>query len=295
MTLNPEKFSYPVFSGDKISAKDIRDRFKELERFVNGGVSPNDIKYHTSDEASSAGVTFSSDPRKDALESRHIIKPEYYISANPRVEGVSSDTYYRNVPDGKMNRHVRHETSGSITVEKLTTSDINDLPVSAWQPIDGMSASIMVKGDDEVNAFVCGSCYSGASGATDFYSMPLSDQAQNYGRGPDGGKDASESQWSAWYRAKACPRTIGIFKLWVETPDGEITSYNSTERRIFNRGERSYRSRRSQISFASKIELYPGINKVSYRCVYRLGAVDSRLQQHLYIDGRNFFVDVHYK
>lgn len=290
------KFSEAVSVGETIDAENIRERFEKLEGFVNGGIDPHDIKYAALHEAESAGVTLLSDPRTDAFETRHILRPEYYISANPRVEGVSSDTYYRNVPDGKMNRHIRHETSGHILTENLMTSDINDLPADAWQPVDGMSATVMVKGDSNVDAYVCGSCYAWGSGATDFYGMSLYEQAQNYSRGDLEGLSPSESQWSAWWRAVACNRTIGIFKLWVDRPDvDEMTDYRSTERRLYGRGERSYRSRRSQLSFATKVTLSPGINKISYRCVYRLTNIDTRLSQHLYIDNRNFFVDVHYK
>ena len=288
-------FSDPIETGTVIDAKDINDKFKKLEDFVNGGIDRSDIKYFYESEADAAGVTFSYDPREDAFESRHILKPEYYISGNPRIEGVSSDTFYRNVPDGKMNRHVRHETSGNITTNSLSSTAINNLKSPAWQPIDGMSANIFVKGDNDVKAFICGSMYAGASGSTDFYGLSVADQAQNYGRGPEEGKEQSESQWSAWWRQKAGRSTIGIFKLWIDRADGTLIDYDSTERRLYNRGERTYRSRRSQMSFATMVDLKPGINKVSYRCVYRLPDVSARLSQHLYIDARNFFVDVHYK
>ena len=294
MPLDPS-FSAPVAFNETVKSKDLTQRFDLLEDFVNGGVEVSDIKYSTAAETKSSGVTFSSDPRQDAFESRHILKPEYYVSANPRIEGVSSDTFYRNVPDGKMNRHVRHETSGQVLSDYLSRTDVNALPPSAWQPIDGMSASIFVKGDSQVVAFVCGSMYAWASGATDFYGLTVAEQAQNYGRGPDEGKDHSESQWSAWYRGRAGRTTIGVFKLFVHRPGEDIDDYKSTERWLYGRGERSYRSKRSQMSFATSITLQPGMNKVSYRCVYRLPSLTSRMQQHLYIDARNFFVDVHYK
>ena len=295
MPLDPS-FSDTVGLGDKITPDSFNDRFDLLENFVNGGISVEDIQYATESSTIDAGVTPAVDPRTNALESRHILRPEYYISANPRVDAVSSSTYYRNVSDGKMNRHVRHETSGQILAEFLKSADVHDLPASAWQPIDGMSANIYVKGTENVDAFVCGSMYAHASGATDFYGMSLADQAQNYGRGPEEGAEQSESQWKAWYRARAGKVTIGIFKLYVDRPDSDtIEDFQHTERRLFARGQMSYRSRRSQISFATRVTLSPGMNKVSYRCVYRLPAIDSRLQQHLYIDARNFFVDVHYK
>jgi hypothetical protein len=296
MPLSPSFSSPLVGTSDTIESKEIENTFSRLEKFVNGGIAVSDIKYSSITEVEDAGVTVSSDPREDAFETRHILKPEYYVSGNPRIEGVSSDTFYRNVPEGKMNRHVRHETSGNITTGSMTSSSLRNLPPSAWQPIDGMSANIFVKGDKSVNAFVFGSMYAWSGGSTDFYGLSVADQAQNYGRGPLEGKDQSESQWSAWFRAKACKSTIGVFKLYVHRPDDDSpTPYEATERRVFNRGESSYRSKRSQISFATAVSLRPGVNKVSYRCVYRLPSLTSRLSQHLYVSARNLVVDVHYK
>ena len=96
MPLDPI-FSDAVGLGDKITSNIFNNKFDLLEDFVNGGISVEDIQYATESSTIDAGVTPAVDPRTNALESRHILRPEYYISANPRVDAVSSSTYYRNV------------------------------------------------------------------------------------------------------------------------------------------------------------------------------------------------------
>ena len=51
-------FSDPIETGTVIDAKDINDKFKKLEDFVNGGIDRSDIKYFYASEADAAGVTF---------------------------------------------------------------------------------------------------------------------------------------------------------------------------------------------------------------------------------------------
>ena len=299
MPLNSDKFSSSVSSGDKVDAEDIRSRFSELERFINGGIEASDVKYALSSETDGL-VTNTSDSREDAFETRHLIKPEFYLGGNTRVEGVTSDTYHRHVPQASMNRYFRHEQSGMYFTDLggFSGNAVDDLHHTAWQPIDGMSATIDVKGDtgDTINAYVCGSLYAFASGGTDFQTAKLQTQAQNYSRGSNNGQDLSTTQMAAQTRMMASGAVIAIFKLYVQTPeDDEPVAHTHTERRLFNRGEKSYNCRRQQISFAHLVELKPGINKVSYRCVYRLKTIEARTARHLYVDGRNFFVDVHYK
>ena len=297
MPLDPDEFSSPVSRGDTVKARDIRSRFSELERFLNGGIESTDIKYRLSSETDGL-VTNTLDPRGDAFETRHIIKPEFYLGGNTRVEGTSSDTYHRHIPHGGMNRYIRHEQSGMYRTGEagFSSSAVDELHHSAWQPIDGMSTTIDVKGDSDVNAYVCGSLYSFSSGGTDFQKDTIHDQAQHYSRGEDEGATLSTTQQAAYTRMMASGMTIAVFKLYVQTPeDSEPLAHTKTERRLFNRGENSYNCRRQQISFAHRVTLKPGINKVSYRCVYRLRNEQARTARHLYIDGRNFFVDVHYK
>ena len=297
MPVNPDKFSSTVVSGDKVDAEDIRSRFSELERFVNGGIKATDVKYALSSETDGL-VTNTSDVREDAFETRHLIKPEFYLGGNTRVEGVTSDTYHRHVPQASMNRYFRHEQSGMYftDLDGFSSSAVDDLHHTAWQPVDGMSATIDVKGDETVSAYVCGSLCAFASGGTDFQNDKLQTQAQHLSVGGSEGYDLSTTQMAAYTRMQVSGAIIAIFKLYVQRPeDDEPIAHTHTERRLYNRGEKSYNCRRQQISFAHMVELEPGINKVSYRCVYRLKSIEARTARHLYVDGRNFFVDVHYK
>tara|TARA_R100001126_G_C4873784_1_gene174701 strand:+ start:966 stop:1805 length:840 start_codon:yes stop_codon:yes gene_type:complete len=269
-----------VAAGDSISAKEIRDRFSELERFLNGGIQ--DIDFNSTD--------------KNIFSNQHIIKPEFYSVANTRVEGVTSDVFYRNTNFSSYNRHVRHETSGSYNTDggSFDSTDLDALPADAWQPIDGMAATVNVKGNSNVLAFVNGSLYGSAVGSDDRFTIPLERIAANGVGTVDA--DLSEVQRAGFNRCVDSGIIIAAFKLYVDKMDGlGPQPVNSTKRRLFNRGENSYRFRHQQISFATRVLLSPGPNKISYRCIYRLKEHNSRALKHVFIDSRNFFVDVHYK
>lgn len=269
-----------VAPGESISAEEIRDRFSELERFLNGGIQQVDFR--------------STD--KNIFTNQHIVKPEFYSVANTRVEGVTSDVFYRNTNFSSYNRHIRHETSGSYNTDggSFSTTELDALPSDAWQPIDGMAATVNVKGDSNVSAFVNGSLYGSAVGSDDTFKIGLTTIAAN----GVGTKDTilRDVQRAAFNRCLNSGVFIAAFKLYVDTMDGSGPQpVDSTKRRLFNRGENSYRFRHQQISFATRVTLTPGPNKISYRCIYRLKDHDSRGVKHVFIDSRNFFVDVHYK
>ena len=272
-----------VAPGDSISAKEIRDRFSELERFLNGGIQ---------------GVDFRSTD-KNIFTNQHIIKPEFYSVGNNRIEGVIADNYYRNTNFSSYNRFIRHETSGSYNTdgESFSRTDLDALPASAWQPIDGMAATVNVKGSENVSAFINGSCYAQAVGSDDRFKINLKVISQNNnGFQGDESDDDVRTQRAAFNRCVDSGVIIAAFKLYVDTMDGSGPQpVRSTKRRLFNRGQNSYRFRHQQISFATRVTLSPGPNKISYRCIYRLKEHNSRALKHVFIDSRNFFVDVHYK
>jgi hypothetical protein len=281
MPVDPTIFR-TVSSGEEIVAEDIRDRFSELERFVNGGIQRSDF----------------SPSQENIFSNQHIIKPEFYSIANTRVEGVVADVYYRNVNFSSYNRYIRHETSGSYNTDggAFSQSDLDLLPYDAWQPIDGMAATVNVKGDEDVSAFVCGSLYAQATGSDDRYDIKLTVISKNLVGSKFSDSDSSRTQQAAFNRAIDSGIFIGVFRLYVDTMDGNGPQpVSETSRRLFNRGSNSYRFRNQQISFATRITLTPGPNKVSYRCIYRLKDQDVKGVKHLMIDSRNFFVDVHYK
>jgi hypothetical protein len=271
-----------VSNGDTITAKDIRNRFTELERFVNGGVTNKD--FHPD--------------QTNIFDNAQIIKPEFYSVGNNRIEGVIADNYYRNTNFSSYNRFIRHETSGSYNTdgESFSSTDLDALPASAWQPIDGMAATVNVKGDQNVSAFINGSCYAQAVGSDDGFKISLKVISKNENGFDVAGDNADMTQRAAFNRCINSGIIIAAFKLYVDTMDGSGPQpVNSTKRRLFNRGQNSYRFRHQQISFATRVTLTPGPNKISYRCIYRLKQQDSRGLKHVFVDTRNFFVDVHYK
>ncbi len=269
--------------GETISAEDIRNRFSELERFVNGGITQSDFF----------------DTQQNIFDNAQIIKPEFYSVGNNRIEGVIADNYYRNTNFSSYNRFIRHETSGSYNTdgESFSITDLDALPASAWQPIDGMAATGNVKGSENVSAFINGSCYAQAVGSDDRFKINLKVISQNNnGFQGDESDDDVRTQRAAFNRCVDSGVIIAAFKLYVDTMDGSGPQpVRSTKRRLFNRGQNSYRFRHQQISFATRVTLTPGPNKISYRCIYRLKDHDSRALKHVFIDSRNFFVDVHYK
>ncbi len=276
----------PVASGDVVSAEDIRDRFQELENFVNGGIKQSDLK---------VGPSFT-DEEKQIFTTRHIQKPEFYSIANTRVQGVSADIFYRNRFLSSFNRYVRHEITGSYNTgsDGFSESDLNALSHEAWTPIDGMSTTVVVKGTSNVSAFVNGSLYAWAGGGSDGIGTKLKERYSDSGAG--GGAIPNDVQRSASRRITQCGKYIAVFVLYVDNLDGSGPQrQDSTHRRLYNRGERSYPFRKTQISFADRVTLTPGPNKISYRCIYRMVADNSIAFKHVFIDNRNFFVDVHYK
>jgi hypothetical protein len=279
-----------VSNGDVVSAENIRNRFQELENLVNGGIKKVDLK---------VGPDFT-EKEKQIFNSRHIVKPEFYSIANTRIQGVSSDVFYRNTFDNSFNRYVRHEHLGyfdpdTMPEEGPAISDLNAVDANSWSPIDGMSSTVVVKGKINRNAFVNGSLYAFCAGGSDrFTGTTLKERHDDAG-----GKlelTTSTLQRQAFNRCKACLRYSVFFGLYVDTLDGSGPQLqNSTVRFLLNRGERSYPFRKQQISFSTRVTLTPGPNKLSYRSLYRIFGTQQQSLKHVFIDNRNFFVDVHYR
>jgi len=195
-----------------------------------------------------------------------------------------------------FNRYVRHEITGNYNTgsDGFSGSDLNALSHEAWTPIDGMSTTVVVKGTSNVSAFVNGSLYAWAGGGSDGVGTKLKERYSDSGVG--GGAIPNDVQRSASRRITQCGKYIAVFVLYVDNLDGSGPQrQDSTHRRLYNRGERSYPFRKTQISFADRVTLTPGPNKISYRCIYRMVQDDSIAFKHVFIDNRNFFVDVHYK
>ena len=122
MTINPTIFS-DVSDGDVLEAKDIRDRAKELQRFLNGGIQAH---------GTSSSTAF--------VDTQHIVKPEFYGNPSPRMEGVSSDTIYRKRSGNILESYYRHEASGADEMDDFVTPDGSDINI--WHPVEGMSTTV---------------------------------------------------------------------------------------------------------------------------------------------------------
>ncbi len=265
MPIDPTIFS-DVSDGDILEAKDIRDRAKELQRFLNGRIeTPRDV--------SSAAF----------VDTQHIVKPEFYGNPSPRMEGVSSDTIYRKRSGNLLESYYRHEASGSTNISAPHSGVSGDTPTSdfaspsgddinVWHPIEGMAATIHCH--ERPNGAIClGSLYAYEDGGTTSDNHDFSDD---------------------FLAAQTASLIIAEFMLFVDTGNGPVAQ-ERTRRRLFASGADNYRCRRMNHSFAQNITLEHGENKVSYRCFYRMEGIQYRRAIHLYARARNFVVDVHYR
>ena len=253
-----------VNPNDPVDAEDLRARFNELQRFLNGGINP--------------AVDFS---ETAFIATQHIEKPEFYGSPHPRVEAVSSDTVYRQRTDNRLDRYYRHEQSGSVLAETYDSST-TQTKLSAWQPIEGMAATVFVR--ENCSAFVMGNFYSLDQGGSDGFQK-LKNLIEGKAR-----------QRASYKRCLLAGRLMAETMLFVDNMDGSgPQAIAGSRRRIFSRGEGQYNMRRQNQSFTNMISLTKGENKVSYRCVYRLKRRDDSNLKHLLFDARNFVVDCIYK
>ena len=283
----------PFSDGDTVNAEDLRARFEEIERVLNGGLKKIDLATGTGE-------------KNKIFDTRHIIKPEFYSIANNRIIGTSSDVYYRNRFFSSFNTYVRHEVTGSYNTGdgNFSRSDLLALPAESWTPVDGMAATVLIQGDSDVQAHVTGSFYAHAGGSNDGFNTKLADRRVDTGTSYEGGEPtvlgsgskANTIQEAAFNRCMACGQFIAAFILYVDKLDGNGPEQQIASLRLLhNRGENSYVFRKQQFSFTSRITLSPGPNKVSYRSIYRMPKETSISFNHVFVDNRNFFVDVHYK
>ena len=256
-----------VSPGDELSAEDLRLRMLELQRFLNGGIVPRK-------------VTDGGDFEDSAfIKTQHIEKPEFYASPSPRIEAISSDTIYRKRSNNRLDRYYRHEPTGSVLQDNFTGA--RDEP-SAWQTIEGMSASVFCR--EACTALVIGSFYVHDSGGGD--GFPALDTLGV----------TTTRQEAALQPFLLAGRVVGESALFVDKNDGNGSVYvPNTKRRFFSRGAQKYNCRRQNHSFTVPIELSEGMNKISYKCFYRLKTRDDTLVKHLYFDSRNFVVDLLYR
>jgi len=267
-------------AGDPVTAKSFRDRFIDLQKFLNGGILKADLKPATTD--ADAWVT-----------TDLIFKPEFFDMPAPRVEGVSSDTHYRYRSHNKLDRYYRHEGLGSTTDKVFGTyegdgdSDYasRKFDEQVWEPIEGMAATVYVPGDVSLSAVVLGTAYAFESGGQ-VTSKDVPSRTAGTWLAETANAQGYENQK---YLGQVFVETM----LWVDTDDGAgPQGRRQTQRRIYPRSGGSYNFRRAQVSFLDTVTLTPGVNKISYRAWYRLKGGGQTSHKHCYIDGRNFIVDL---
>ena len=205
-------------AGDPVTAKSFRDRFIDLQKFLNGGILKADLKPATTD--ADAWVT-----------TDLIFKPEFFDMPAPRVEGVSSDTHYRYRSHNKLDRYYRHEGLGSTTDKVFGTyegdgdSDYasRKFDEQVWEPIEGMAATVYVPGDVSLSAVVLGTAYAFESGGgagpqgrrqTQRRIYPRSGGSYNFRRAQVSFLDTvtltpgvNKISYRAWYRLKGGGQT----------------------------------------------------------------------------------------
>ena len=272
MPIDPTIFK-DVSPGEFVDASEFRKRFEELQRFVNGGIDPEEDF-----------------EEREFITSEHIEKPEFYGSPNPRIEAVSSNTTYRSRRGNMLDRYYRHESSGSVNLPGSYSHEEAKKKTTAWQPIEGMSASVFNERTN-ATAHVIGSFYvmdqEGADGFQNVRRMNFDDFGYNE---RDNSVWFHDRQYAAHTRVLLTGRIVGETMLFL---NGEPVE--QTRRRIYSRGQQAYNFRRQQHSFARLIDLNLGENKISYRFCYRLKGEDDVNVRHVVFDERNFIVDCHHK
>lgn len=263
-------------AGDPVTAQSFRDRFIELQKFLNGGIRTADLKPATTN--AEAWVT-----------TDLIFKPEFFDLPAPRVEGVSSDTHYRYRSHNKLDRYFRHEQLGCTTDKEFgkyegdgNAAKFDD---AVWEPIEGMAATVHVDGEANLTAIVMGTAYGFESGGTvDNKNVPSRSHVDWTPQ-----KANAQGYSNQEYLDQVFVETM----LWVDIDDGNGPQpRRQTQRRIYPRSGGSYNFRKVQVSFVDTVTLTPGVNKISYRAWYRLKGGKQTSHKHCYIDGRNFIVDL---
>ena len=268
-------------SGEILEADDLRTRFEHIQKETNG-------KFTSGNFVNTPGTT----TKKQVVQTEHIFKPEFFGSPSPHILGVSSDTYYRRRSGNKLDRCYRHEATGSKLMDSLDLSELMENDPSAWQPIEGLSATVFVDpGRDAICSVMC-NFYAFESGGK-------SGRARSVilGFNRHNALGNKEESLSGWRRATAAGLTIGAFCIFVDKMDGDGPQIEkSTFRRIFGTGGGRYRMRRMNHSMSHCTGLLsPGENKISVRCIYRQKTIDNKSLRHLYIDQRNLVVDLMYR
>ena len=289
----PLRFFPLKTNGNILLSSELRNFNSSASFDLNRGFSASDFENKVG--ATGDGAL----DKKGVIQSSHIFKPEFYGSPSPHVLGVSSDTYYRSRSNNKLNRYYRHEGIGSVQGRNIGDIDIF-ADVNAWQPIEGLSATVCVPpGESPAATYVCASFHAHEKGGK--VGEPRS---QILREGRTTGEGNKMESLSGFNRATQAGTFVAMFGLFLDRMDGNGPRYViGTQRRIFGTGGGRYRCRRMNHSIIAHLgsggaydfSLTEGENKISVRCLYRLPAPAIKGTRHVYVDARNLVVDVIYK
>tara|TARA_R100001594_G_scaffold150347_1_gene211124 strand:+ start:4521 stop:5366 length:846 start_codon:yes stop_codon:yes gene_type:complete len=269
-------------SGDVFNADKLKTTVEKIRDELNGHFGPNSFPKTWLDGIATI---------VPVIDTHHIFKPEFYGSPSPHVLGISSDTYYRRRSGNKLDRYYRHEGTGSKVLDVL---DLDELikDNSAWQPIEGLSATVFIEEGRDVNCHVMCNFYAFESGGKAGSSRRVILREGRHS--PIGNKLES---LSGWRRSTVAGFTVAAFCLFLDKMDGDGPQrLSETTRYLYGTGGGRYRMRRMNHSINKSIlGLTAGENKISVRCVYRQRSIDDKTMRHLYIDQRNLVVDLMYR
>ena len=275
-------------SPNTINAEDLREEIELLQRGINGG-------YLRSDVINNTRFSFGAGEDDFALSTDKIKKPEFYGSPSPRIEAVTSDTYYKKRTNNKLDRYYVHEVIG--TSKNFKDSSV----IGAYQPIEGMSCTVFCREEPKF-ALVTGCCHIFESGgfAGKTFNTITDDGSQDF----RGATFQHQSSRSGFLKAQAQAMYVAEMQMFLDKMDGNGPQIIvGAGRTVKARGRGAYNCRRRQIAFTVPLVtggtlatgLTIGVNKVSYRIRYRLFDDAETRYRHIYVDARNFVVDVYYK
>tara|TARA_R100001591_G_scaffold21106_1_gene30151 strand:- start:2090 stop:2827 length:738 start_codon:yes stop_codon:yes gene_type:complete len=196
-----------------LNAATLNDIFLLVEKFLNGGMDSTDI-----------------DTSSEWIESRHVVKPDFFGAPAPRVHLTSSDV------------HIRERLNNLHTF--VVTNDMSN----GFIPIPGLSASFYV----DLNADEADTCFAIVN--ANFFCLEKEAVSGDRNSGlvddsPNGDFDPDDYESSSYL--------AGIFALFVN--GSEISS---TRRNIYaNYDGFAFKNH----SISAMIELSKGMNDVSIR------------------------------
>ena len=257
---------------DTTSASELQAVFDEAHRFFNGGMIASDLNART------------------WVDTEHIFRPEFYGSPSPRVEMVSSDVHYRQRPHDTTERSIHHEASGAGS---LGVNLSNNNPDS-YQFIEGLGSTMRCHKAAVVDIM------------TTLYIY------EDNGEGSKIDMDTACAQVCLFVNNVSRRNTVrNIFPRGKGGGPGlgasDLSGTTSAEK---FQGTRMREFNRRQISFIHQESFVAGTHNLSVRLKYKTRAdygnnttnvkADATSGgkgdewKHVFVEGRNFIVDVHY-